>query len=367
MKNVSLFMLMIILAGCGYKALKSAHTIKDLVKPVEIAVMVPPAQKGLHLAELVTLGVTEGTSTDQTINVTIYEVTTQENASSALRQAAAKQTNIILGPLLASVTRSMSESADIGNMTIFSFSNNPEVVTENVYIFGHSPLLASRTVTKYLLDEGHKNFILFLSDNASDHLVASIEAQAATHGATVKVLRYDSVSIHDKVAQLSEFIDELNESPNITTKPVIYITDNTSKMPRLFDELVKYKIDEKAIVCGDYNIDIDYRKDIDLLFAGSSNYLRSEVSQRVTQKFGIEHLSELEKLAYDMGYITGQAIGDIFDKRTFRKYLDSKVIFPALSGDTRFHSHVAERKYDIIARYGQEYQIISENIAVADD
>jgi ABC-type branched-subunit amino acid transport system substrate-binding protein len=368
MKNfISLLSIALLFFSCKSVYTKKSH--QKLPKQVEIAILLPLSgehqKTGEKLDALINLGLRDGSA--RNINVTSYDIANEQSVSDVMNKVVSKKTNIILGPISSQDTVQVTNIAKAHNITTISFSNNPTIADRDVYIFGHAPLQQSKKLIKYLSDKRVDNMILLLPDTRqSNGLIQILTDILVQNEITVtKTEKYllTPEDIDQKVQSISLLIDELNENPENSTKPAVYIADDSDNLALIFNALAKYDIDKKAIICGENKIDIDYKEPFNIRFTGSLNVLNSKLTQELLQNtFASTYLSFWDKMAYDVGLITSYAIGaEEFNKDFFTEKLDNQEGYIGVSGAIRFNNYIAQRKYDIISRQGSNYKTIGRD------
>lgn len=166
-------------------------------------------------------------------------------------------------------------------------------------------------------------------------------------------------SIEKAAGVVSATVDNLNEMEEVATKPVIYLSDDSTNIDLIFEAIHKYNLDKKAIIIGDNRIDTDYSK-ANVIFTGSLNIANSDVVERA-KNIGINHLSFMHAMAYDLGRITSKYIGNKFTFERFLATINSKSLYTGISGNIYFVDSIAQRKYDIIKKEDGLYSTMSSN------
>jgi ABC-type branched-subunit amino acid transport system substrate-binding protein len=371
-KIFSLLLLTIFIFGCqstSNQQKPSYQKDQDLPKPVEVAILLPLSgenkQMGGKLDELMKLGLGDGSA--KNLSVTSYDISGGQNIESIMKQVIARKTSIILGPILSQDTMQVAMQAKPNGIVMLSLSNNPAIADQDVYIFGHGPLQQTKRLMHYLAKSGASNLILLLPDTRQSDSLANVLTDIAVQNniTLTKIEKYlmTPESIDSKMQAVSELIDSLNENPENTAKPTIYLADEPENLVLIFNGLTKYNIDKKANICGENKIDIKYSDPIEIMFTGSLNVLNSKLTKDLLQDaFGSEHLSFWDKMAYDLGLITSYAIGtENFNKEGFINRLSNPSGYIGISGSVKFNDHIAERKYDIIKRKGTRYETIDRD------
>ena len=243
-------------------------------------------------------------------------------------------------------------------------SNNPALADDKLFVFGHAPLKQLDRMINSLLDNDYKNFIALLpAGNHSHNMTKIIQSLTIQKNATLVRAEYYSdapESIDKSVHLISDAVDNLNEMEDNIAKPVVYIADDSKSLNLLFGSINKYNLDKKAMIAGDNRIDIDYPQSVDIVFTGSLNILNSNILERA-KELGIPHMSFMHAMAYDLGRMTAEYIGDRFSQERFLGRLNSKEVFIGISGNISFTDSIAQRQYDIIKREEGVYKTLGPN------
>lgn len=354
-KFLNLLLAAALVIGCQQSSYQKSG---DLPKQVEVAILLPTNdQQGQKMDKLITAGLKDGAARNLSINT--YEVANEGDLSKAMQKLLDNKTDIILGPVTSDLTKKAVNAAQGKDVTIISLSNDPSLADKNAYVFGHGPLQQSSKLLKYLKNAGTNNIIFLLPDNRqSINLSKALRDIALNNAITVVSMeKYldTTQSINQALDNIEKVVNELNEDPANLSKAAIYLADEPEKLRILFDRLVSRNLDKKAILCGENKIDIDYTEPIDLLFTGSIN---KPLEIKVLKHAQVTYLSWWDKLAYDLGLITSDAIGDDnFSQALFLHRLNNSTGYEGLSSSTRMIDSIAKREYEIIKRSGVEYNI----------
>ena len=347
LRHFTLLVLTFLITSCQSVAPKKVVVPKE---KVEVAILLPLsgplATQVNQLVKLIRLGIQDGLGNN--INVTEYDVYDETSMDKIIT----KNTKIILGPLFSDNVTNITTKALQHDILVVSLSNNPTIVNENVFVFGHPPLVQTERLINYLLDEGFVNFVLLLPQNDySYNLIKIVEVLAnKKNGIVAKTELYgdNTESINLAVSKVTKVVDNLNESEMNLTKPVIFVADDIRKLPNLLNSVSKHNLDKKAVVCGDNRIAMGVQ-DINLMFTGSLNYDSSSMRSKFKELFKVDRLNFLDKLAYDLGLVVSHSIGNEFNKEVFLSKLQDDSGYIGIAGTMRFNKHIAERIYDIIA------------------
>ena len=359
--RVFIFIILIALTSCTRD--KNIY-VKKLEPHMEVAIVLPLSGKERHqslrLLKLITQGLEDGAKIQ--IKPTTYDCTTENMTLAAINDIAAKGTKIIIGPLFSATTALMKKKAKEHGITILTFSNNPALADDNIFVFGHAPVKQMERLVKYYLDKGYKNYFALLPQGAhSKNLKEIIESLVNKKDGTLAKAEFYSAyedSINKAIRNISDAVDVLNEDSESNNKPVVYIGDYEENLPWLFDKFYQYSLDAKAEIIGDSRINISFDKPLNLTYTGSLNIEDTNLKERFKFLVGTSNLNYLEGLAYDLGLITANAIGVKYHKPDFFNKLNDAGGYVGVTGIVRFNKKIAERKYDIIRRTGRKHKVI---------
>jgi hypothetical protein len=361
---IILFIFSIVISSCS-DATKEISLSKPKEETTEIAILMPMTGEdsvaGTQYNHLIKMGLHDGLKSR--INVTSYDGADARQVTAAMKKIIARNTKIILGPLYSELTSLISAQATAHNIIIITMSNNPVLADNRLFIFGHAPLKQLKHIVNYFLDKDYKNFITLLpasnQSRTTANIIQNLVVQKNATFAKSEFYLPTPDSINKSVQLVSENVDNLNEIDDIETKPIIYINDNPSNLNLIFNAINKYNLDKKAVIIGDNRIDIDYSGSINLIFTSSLNMVNSNLDESA-KKIGINHLSFMHLLAYDIGRITSHYIGEQFIPEQFLARLNSKEAYIGFSGNLHFVDSIAQREYDIISREGTIYKTLTD-------
>lgn len=121
------------------------------------------------------------------IDLRVYNTAGQpELAQSMAAQAVAEGAQIILGPVFAQEANAAGIAAAPAGVNVLSFSNNPDIAGNNVFILGQTFGSTARRLARYAVENGKTRFMIVNDRNTAGELGRSaIQAGAAEAGATV--------------------------------------------------------------------------------------------------------------------------------------------------------------------------------------
>lgn len=359
------FFLLIFLFSCQTTPKKS--TIPPLDPPtkkeIEIAILMPntgpDAVIGRQYKELIKMGLSD--SVKSYIHITSYDGSDERNVLAAMDKIIARNTKIILGPLYSNFTSLIADKARENDIIIITMSNNPALANDKLFVFGHAPLKQLVRIVNYFASNNHRDFMILLPEGKHsqniNQIVQNILIQKNATLVHSEFYHNTPESIAKAINTIDENTDIINEKSD-STKAVVYFSDDTKILSLIADSIRKTHLDKKAILIGDNRIDINYPKDIDITFTGSLNILNSNVPNRA-KDLGINHMSFMHALAYDLGCMTGNYIGDEFILERFIEKIKSRESYVGLSGNIHFIDSIAQRQYDIIQKNKGIYSTLS--------
>jgi ABC-type branched-subunit amino acid transport system substrate-binding protein len=338
----------------------------------DVAILLPftgnDASISKEYANMVKLGIADGTKTK--IRVTTYDSTTQEKLLESINKILDSGTDIVIGPVYSEETKIVAQKVENKGSIVLSLSNNPILASSNVYICGHAPMRQLEKITNYFLDNGYQDYIALLPSGAYSTTINQILNDLITNrgGAFAKVEFYGELGddIAKSVNLISEYVDNLNENDFNLKRPVVLLSDDSTGLRTLYKYMKSLNLDKKSVLSGDSRIDIDYSPHIDLTFTGSINMQNQDLVMR-TRKLGIKHISFMHAVAYDMGKMTGQYIGDNYNRVKFLARINSPEKFDGISGRINFIDSIAQREYEIIKKENGIYKKLEEKPVIEEN
>lgn len=355
-------------------SLFSCQSNKEVVVPrpkevpqetLEVAILMPLTGEHSILGQynqLIKMGLEDGLKTY--IHVTSYDGSNEKQVLAAMDKILLRKTKIILGPLYSNLTSLIANKAKAHDIIIITMSNNPVLADKKLFVFGHAPSKQLIKIINYFADNDYKNFIALLPSGshaqAINQLIQNILIQK--NSTLVRSEFYANIpeSIEKAVLTVSNSVDNLNEMEDTATKPVIYLSDDSKNLDLLFDSIHKHNLDKKAVIIGDNRIDIDRSEPVSIIFTGSLNIVNSNIIER-TKNIGINHLSFMHAVAYDLGRITSKYIDTNFTEERFLAAINGKNPYTGISGNVYFIDSIAQREYDIIKKEDNLYSTMAKS------
>lgn len=354
--NLARSILLLLFSLLSFSACRtnSPKLIATTSTAVEIAILLPISSDNSlavqQYHQLIRLGLKDGSS-QALINITTYDATSQDQILAAMDQIIQRRTKIILGPLYSPSTAQIAQLAKDHNIIIITLSNNPALASSQILVFGHAPFKPLTSVIDYYLKNRYQHFITLLPAGSSSQQTSKlIQEKLVEHEAILVRSEFylnNSESISQAVKLVSDSVNNLNETANAPVTPVICVADNNPSMLHLlFSNLALHHVDQKAIIAGDHRVNIANLANLDISFAGSLNWLNNSPAE-CYRLLGINHLSFMHLMAYDLGRFTASLIGQEFSSEQFLAAVKSHH-YLGLSGSIKFINSVASREYDVL-------------------
>ncbi len=348
-----------------FSACQNSNTVTPKETPsIEVAILMPltgiQAGLGSQYNELIKMGLKEGLNGN--INVTSYDGSEEGHIQESMQKIIAKKTKIILGPINSPLTSSISAEAEQNDIIIVTMSNDPALASPSLYVFGHAPMKQLDMIINYYLDRRYENYIALLPAGKHSATVNKVlqELIVRKNATLVRSEFYaeNQESIDKSMRVVSDSVDNLNEIVENTNKPIIFVSDDSKNLTQLFSSMSGYNLDKKAIVVGDNRADIDFAAPFDISFTGSLKKIDNDLSEKA-QELEIKNLSYMHVIAYDLGKITAEYIGEKFNKEEFLAKINSAKIFSGFSGKINFVDSIAQRSYDVLRKENNGYSDIT--------
>ena len=360
LKILSSLILLLLITSCTSEN-KTQH-----ITSTNIAVLMPitgeNGKLGQRLATMIEAGLND--ALEGNIKVITYDIAEKERLPGIAAKLKARGTKLVLGPIFSANTQEIVQLMQPDALTTITLSNNPALASQNVFVFGHTPMKQTQRVVGYMLDKGYKDFIVLLPANKYAREVTSVisnmvqEKGSQLVGSEFYSEKQESIDV--AIQNIISIVDNINESEDSHMKPVIYISDDTYVMKDLMNTLKKHNLDIRAILIGDDKIDVEYNQPTKFLFAGSIMAYNDPILYKNKNILGVNHLTSLDLVAYDLGKITSYNLGQNLTSDQFLARLNSGHLYQGASGLIKFVSGVADRKYDIIMRDNEQYSLIDE-------
>lgn len=353
---------LIFITSCASNDIKQVTPQVTQISYTEIAILLPltgpDADKSKEYISMMRAGLRDGSKAK--IHLGIYDCATPEILNKSLEVISARGTDIIIGPIYSAPTQIVADQIRGKGIIAFSLSNNPALASEQVYIFGHAPIKQLQALINYSLHANYDHYITLMPEGEWSHKTNQIIAELIkTRGKKLSATEFynleDQESIKAAVNKLLAVIDNLSQ--NSSGKPAIILSDEKESMEKLLPILASHGIDKKAILMSDNRINFSPENRIDIIYPGSILFAQNNFLA-LASGFGIEKLSFMHLLSYDIGRIIGENIGNFYNRKEFVAQVDASNVFSAVSGDTYFAEHIAQRNYQIIKKEGGLYTIL---------
>ena len=152
-------------------------------------------------------------------------------AAQMARQAASDGAAIILGPVRSAEANAAGTAVAAAGINVLSFSNNPAIAGNNVFVLGLTPDNAARRVFEYAARNGKGNVMVVGEQTESGRLVmASINRALAGTGASIVATQTYEFSQQGIVNALPEIADAARSSGATS---VLFTADSAGALPVL--------------------------------------------------------------------------------------------------------------------------------------
>ncbi|MDG1436930.1 MAG: penicillin-binding protein activator [Rickettsiaceae bacterium] len=357
----------IILSFIGLVSISACDAIKDFSRAsngngnaIDVAILLPlsgsEADLSKEYAQMIKMGLSD--STKSKIRVTSYDSSDNEKLKASLEKIFETGTDIIIGPVYSETTKIVANEIKGKGTIVLSLSNNPALASDQLFLCGHAPMRQLEQLTNYFLENHYKNYIALLPAGRYSNLTGKILSDMITvSGGTLEKIEFygnSAQAMTSSVKSVSDTVDSLNENDLNLKQPVIILADDSTTLQLLYDEINKEHLDKKAKIAGDSRADIGSLSPLNVTFTGSLQMVDTDISIRA-RKAGLQHISFLHAIAYDAGKIVGENIGTGFNKARFLEKMNSSEKFNGISGQIHFIDSIAQRKYDVIRKEGDNY------------
>lgn len=360
LKILSSLILLLLITSCASEN-KTQH-----ITSTNIAVLMPitgeNGKLGQRLSTMIEAGLND--ALEGNIKVVTYDISEKERFPAIAAKLKARGTKLVLGPIFSANTQEIVQLMQPDAITTITLSNNPALASQNVFVFGHTPMKQTQRIISYMIDKGYKDFIVLLPANKYAREINSVISNMVQEkgyqlvGSEFYSEKQESIDV--AIQNITAIVDSINESPDSHMKPVIYISDDTYVMKDLMNALKKHNLDIRATLIGDDKIDVEYDQPTKFLFTGSIIAYNDPILSKNKNILGVNHLTSLDLVAYDLGKITSYNLGQDLTPDQFLSRLNSGHLYQGVSGLIKFVSGVADRKYDIIMRDNDQYNLIDE-------
>lgn len=359
-KILSVILLPIFLVSCATTGQMSKGK-----NAVDIAIAMPITGAygdiGKRAASMIEMGLEDGLK--GTIRAATYDISDDYKMNVAASRIKSTGSKIILGPIFSPHTTELAKRFEGSDISIISLSNNPAIVSDNLYIFGHSPMRQTRRIINYMLNHDYQNFIMLLPVGRYYSELSGMASKLITaKGARLfrtefYVGKESSINVAvENIAKIAQSINELEENDK---KPVLYISDESANLQKIMKALKRHNLDITTVIVGDNKIDIEYEDYVPYLFTGSLKYNPEDLLRRLQIKIpDVGYLNYMDLMAYDLGRIVSHNLGRGLTHEQFIGRMNQGHLYLGVSGDIKFIEHIAHRKYDVIRKTMSGYEIV---------
>lgn len=347
----------IMLSACASDAPKN-------MKATNLAILMPitgqNAKLGQRLASMIELGLDD--ALEGNIKVMTYDIAEESRIPTIVNKMKARGTTLVLGPIFSANAHAVIPQISQYGITMITISNNPALASDNVYVFGHAPMKQTQRIISYMLDKGYKEYMMLLPvSKYSTEMSAVVSNMAAEKGAKLVQSEFytdKQESIEVAVQNIANAVQNINELDDTSNKPVLYISDDSTLLQQVVAAVKRHNLDVTTAIIGDDKLDAEHDQSLPFLFTGSMQAQAEDVPSRAQKIIGTKYPNYLDLAAYDLGKITAYNLGQGLAHDQFLARLNSGHVYIGASGNIKFISGVADRKYDIIKRDGNGYSLV---------
>lgn len=354
-----LLTLSFILTSCSSKDIK-------LMGTTNIAILMPTtgpnAKLGQRLASMIELGIED--ALEGNIKVVTYDIAEEARIPVIVNKMKVRGTRLVLGPIFSNDAQQIISQIQPYGITMFTLSNNPVLGSQHTYVCGHAPMKQTKRMISYMIDKGYKDYIMLLPATKYSRemsvVVANMLQEKEAKLVQSEYYTDKKESIEVAVQNVANIVQNINESEDSDTKPVIYISDDAIVLRELVETIKKSNLDIQSIIVGDDKIDLEYEMPFTFLFTGSMEARKDNILARAQPIIGMTHLNYLDLIAYDIGKITANTLGQGLEHDQFLARLNSGHTYVGASGVIKFVESVADRKYEIIKHDDSGYHLVDQ-------
>lgn len=297
------------------------------------------------------------------IEITSYDVSTEEKLAISTANIIDNGTDIIITPPAFELTKYIINHVAGKNIITISLAAKPALANKYSYMLGHSSVRQLGQLTDYFLERDQQNFIILLPLNRESKITAKILAnKIEKHKRNLLKIQFyqnNDDSIKKALLSVSEIVAKLEKNKYLIQKPVL-LTSKASKP--LLAQLKILDLDQKTIIAGDQ--DLSNEKILNFVFTGSKQIISPPINaENYIELDQYKNFSSLQLLAYDAGTLVGNAIGTIYHKQHFLEQLNNINNFSGLSGTISIIDNIASRNYDFIWQENGKYMLFTDDLA----
>ena len=130
------------------------------------------ARMGQRLASMIELGLEDALQGN--IKVMTYDIAEESRIPIVVSKLKARGTMLVLGPIFSANAQEIIPQIQPYGITMITFSNNPALASQNVFVFGHAPMKQTQRIIDYTLAHGYKDYIILLPASKYSREMANI-------------------------------------------------------------------------------------------------------------------------------------------------------------------------------------------------
>ena len=192
-----------------HEALTDSENITEIRHKNLVALMVPLSGHAKHIGKSMLaaaeLAIYDNEYADLTLEI-IDTSSPEFDAKQVVQDLKSKNVNLILGPLFSAETIQVATFAKDADIAVLSFSNNVELSSKGVVVFGLTPYIQLKKIIDFGRKSDIEEFYLLLPDNQYGKMV---EKSASYQGTVFKSYFYSdtnalSISFSNAIASIKQ-------------------------------------------------------------------------------------------------------------------------------------------------------------------
>jgi LppC putative lipoprotein len=328
----------------------------------EVALLLPlsgeQATVGVRLEKAIRKGFLDAGA--QNISINSYDASSEAILAKSLSKVLSRNSKVIIGPLFSRDSKLTANRTRGSDATVLSFSNDPSLANNNIFVCGHAPKFQTTRLLQYFLSQGYTNFITLMPSGpnfqkTNQEVQALIVQNNATHVRSEFYLN-NNEGINSAVRNVAMAVDRLNEDEQNMKRPVVLVVEDPRNFDYLLSAIEESGVDKKAEIISDWRINIPASHRLVYSFTGSSKMTESD-AHSLQVAVNSKYPSALEFIAYDLPHAIVGAIGQKYNKEQFQRTLMT-VPVEGLGGKLKFRGFIATRPYDIIKHNAGSFEVL---------
>lgn len=260
---------------------------------------------------------------DNTVGLRLFDTEDKKNDPQHLKSIIEEESvKLILGPIYGKESLELANWLKENSINVISFSNDPTLYAENLYLMGITPQAQLNTILGYGLENEYNNYFLLLPSTPKGKFYASYLKRflAKNEKAQINGIEYYAEDMNGLEASCKNILDKIKATSG---KKILFFSDNKLNMQKLIEKLNIYGVNsyqELQLITTEEIEDLNYLSVKDLKnvkFAGPSLKMREDFKRRFKKTFGYEP-TMLASLAYDSVALAVNLINSDFPEQSIK-------------------------------------------------